>query len=71
MWCSKLLKGIEYGVNIDFEGERTSIILDNWKSALDYGEVIKEYLANEVAVGHKAGPFTQSHFSDFVGLQWV
>ena len=27
-----------------------------------------EYLANQVAAGHKAGPFTQPLFSDFVGL---
>ena len=27
-----------------------------------------EYLANEVAAGHKAGPFSQPPFSDFVGL---
>ena len=55
-------------MNIGFEGERTSIISDNWKSALDHPEVITEYLANEVAAGCKAGPFTQPPFSDFVGL---
>ena len=68
VWCSKLLKGIEYGVNIGFEGERTSIISDNWKSALEHPEIITEYLSNKVAAGHKAGPFTQPLFSDFVRL---
>ena len=63
-WCSKLLKGTKHGVNIGFEGLRTSIVSDNWKSALDHPEVIKEYLANEVAVGHKAGLFTKPPFSD-------
>ena len=29
VWCGKLLKGIEQGVDIGFEGERNSIILDN------------------------------------------
>ena len=29
VWCSKLLKGIEHGMNIGFEAERTSIISDN------------------------------------------
>ena len=29
VWCSKLLKGIEHGMNIGFDGERISIILDN------------------------------------------
>ena len=45
-----------------------SIVSGNWKSALDHPEVIMEYLANEVAAGCKAGPFTQPPFSDFVGL---
>ena len=54
-------------MNIGFEGERTSIVSDNWKSALDHPEVITEYLANEVAAGHKTVLFTQLPFSDFVG----
>ena len=66
-WCSKLLQGIECGVNIGFEGERKSMVSDNWKLALDHPEVITEYLANEVAAGQKAGPFTQPPFTDFVG----
>ena len=65
-WCSKLFKGIEQGVDIGFEGERTSIILDKWKSILEHPEVITEYLANEVAAGCKAWPFTQPPFIDFV-----
>ena len=66
-WCSKLLKGIEQGMDIGFEGKRTSIILDNWKSTVEHPEVIVEYLANEVAAGHKARPFTQPPFLDFIG----
>ena len=65
-WCSRLFQGIECGVNIGFKGERTSMVSDNWKSSLDHPEVITEYLANEVATGHKAGLFTQPPFSDFV-----
>ena len=65
-WCSKLLPGIECSINIGFKGERMSMVLDNWKSALDHPEVITEYLANEVAAGCKAGPFTQPPFKDFV-----
>ena len=68
VWCSKPLNGIEHGMNIGFDDERTSIISDNCKSALDNPEVITEYLANVVAAGHKAGPFTQPPFLDFVGL---
>ena len=55
-------------MSIGFDGERTSIIFDNRKSALDHPYIIMEYLANEVAAGCKAGPFTQPPFSDFVGL---
>ena len=66
VWCSKLLHGIEHGINIGFEGERMSMVLGNWKLALDHPEVIKEYLANEVAAGCKAVLFTQPPFPDFV-----
>ena len=66
-WCSKLLKSIEHGMNIGFEGERTSIISDNWKSALDHPEVITEYLDIKVAVGHKAGPFPNHPFQILLG----
>ena len=66
-WCHELLKGIEQCMDIGFEGERTSIILDKWKSALEHPEVITEYLANEVAAGCKGGPFTQHPFLDMVG----
>ena len=43
-----------------------SMVLGNWKSALDHPEVITEYLANEVAAGHKAWLFAQPPFLDFV-----
>ena len=66
-WCSKLLHGIKCSVNIGFEDERMSMVLGNWKSALDHPEVIKEYLASAVAAGCKTGPFTQPPFPDFVG----
>ena len=67
VWCSKLLHGIECGINIGFGGDRMSMVLGNWKLALDHPEVIEKYLANEVAAGHKAGPFTQPPFLDSVG----
>ena len=66
-WCSKLLKGIKHGVNVGFDPERTSMVSDNWKSALDHPEVIMEYLANKVSAECKVGPFTHPPFSDFVG----
>ena len=67
VWCSKLLHDIECVINTGFEGERTSMVSGKWKLALDHPEVIKEYLANEVAAGCKAGPFTKPPFPDFVG----
>ena len=53
--CSKLLQSLGCGINIGFEGERMSMVLDNWKSALDHPEVIIEYLANEVQQDAKLG----------------
>ena len=66
VWCNRLLHGIEHSANIGFEGEKMNMVLGNWKLALDHPEAIEEYLANEVAVGCKAGPFTQPSFPDFV-----
>ena len=66
-WCSKLLRGIECGIAIGFKGNRASMVVDNWKLALDHPEVVAEYLGNEVAAGCKAGLFIQPPFSDFVG----
>ena len=65
-WCTKLLQGIECGVNIGFQGERMSMVSDNWKSALDHLEVNMSILPMRVAAGCKAGPFTQPPFPDFV-----
>ena len=45
-----------------------SMVSDNWKLALDHPGVITEYLANEVAEGHKDGLLTQPPFPDFVKL---
>ena len=66
VWCNKLFQGIELGIDIKFEGKRTSIISDNWKYALDHPEVVTQYITNEVAAGHKGGPYTKPPFPDFV-----
>ena len=35
---------------------------------MDNGSVVSDYLAAEVALGRKAGPFNQSPFSTYIGL---
>ena len=55
------------GVDIGFQGIRKSIWSGNWKLALDNGSVVSKYLATEVALGRKVGPFTQLPFHIYVG----
>ena len=39
----------------------------NWKSALDNGSVVSKYLVTEVALGSKAGLFSQPPFHTYIG----
>ena len=66
-WSDSLLWGICKGVDIGFQGERKTVWSGNWKSAVDNGSVVSDYLATEVALGRKAGPFNQPPFSTYVG----
>ena len=68
LWSGSLLQGICEGVDIGFQGDRQTIWFRNWKSALDSGSVVSEYLMTEVALGRKAGPFHQLPFLTYVGL---
>ena len=66
-WRDSLLRGIRKGVDIGFQGIRKTVWSGNWKSALDNGSVVRDYLAAEVALGRKAGPFNQPPFTPYVG----
>ena len=67
-WSESLLWGICKGVDIGYQGVRKTVWSGNWKSALDNGSVVRDYLATEVALGRKAGPFDQLPFTTYVGL---
>ena len=66
-WSQSLLQGICEGVDIGFQGERKTVWSGNLKSAVDNGSVVSNYLAAEVALGRKAGPFNQPPFSTYIG----
>ena len=66
-WSDSLLWGIRNGVDIGYQGVRKTVWSGNWKSALDNGSVVRDYLATEVALGRKAGPFNQPLFATYVG----
>ena len=66
-WSKSLLQGIHQGVDIGFQGERKTVWSGNWKSVVDNGSVVSDYLAAKVALGRKAGPFNQPPFSTYVG----
>ena len=67
-WSQSLLWGICEGVDIGFQGERKTVWSGNWKSAVDNGSVVSNYLTTEVALGRKAGLFNQQPFSTYVRL---
>ena len=67
-WRDSLLQGICEGVDIGFQGIRKTVWSGNWKSALDNGSVVRDYLATEVALGRKAGLFNQLPFTPYVEL---
>ena len=67
-WSQNLLWGICKGVDIGFQSERKTVWLGNWKSAVDNGSMVSNYLTAEVALGRKAGLFNQPLFSTYVGL---
>ena len=67
-WSQSLLRGIHKEVDIGFQGERKTVWSGNWKSVMDNGSVASDYLATEVALGRKAGPFNQPPFSTYVRL---
>ena len=66
-WSDSLLQGICEGVDIGHQGVRKTVRSGNWKSAIDNGSVVRDYLAAEVALGRKAGPFNQPLFTTYVG----
>ena len=67
-WSEGLLRGICKGVDIVFQGKRKTVWSGNWKSAIDNGSVVSDYLTAKVALWRKAGPFNQPPFSTYVRL---
>ena len=65
-WSESLLRGIGEGVDIGFQGERKTVWSGNWKSVVDNGSVVSDYLAAEVALRRKAGLFNQLPFSTYI-----
>ena len=66
-WSDSLLRDIHEGMDIGYQGVRKTVWSGNWKSALDNGSVVRDYLTTEVALGRKAGPFNQPPFATYVG----
>ena len=67
-WSESLLQGISKGVDIGYQGNRKTVWSGNYKLALDNGSLVSKYLMTEVALGRKAGPFSQLPFHTYVGL---
>ena len=67
-WSQGLLQGIYKGVDIGYQGERKTVWSGNWKSAVDNGSMVSEYLDTKVALGRKAGLFNQLPFLTYIRL---
>ena len=71
-WSQSPLQAICEGVDIGYQGERKTVWSGNWKSAMDNGSMVSEYLTAEVALVRKAGPFNQPPFLTYAsGHQWA
>ena len=67
-WSQSLLQGIHKGVDIGFQGKKKTVWSGNWKSVVDNGSVVSNYLTTEVVLGRKAGQFNQLPFSTYIRL---
>ena len=67
-WSQSLLQVIHEGVDIGYQGGRKIVWSGDWKSTVDNGSVVSEYLTTEVTLGRKAGSFNQPPFLTYVGL---
>ena len=65
-WSQSLLWGIHEGLDIGFQGERKTVWSGNWKSVVDSGSMVSNYLTTELALGRKAGLFNQPPFSIYI-----
>ena len=64
-FVNSLISGMRHGFRIGYDGPRDTLISPNLSSATDNPSLISEYLANECALGHTAGPFDVCPFDPF------
>ena len=62
---NSLISGMRHGFCIGYDGPCDTLISPNLSSATDNPSLISEYLANECALGHTAGPFDVCPFDPF------
>jgi hypothetical protein len=54
------------GVNIGYEGERTSIISNKWPSAFQHADAVHRDIDKDLQLGRKLGPFSVPPFQNCV-----
>ena len=64
MWGKKLHHGICMGVDMEFDGVKKYVMLNNWNLAMMQFKAVADYLATKVTPGGKPG----GHLSQNFGL---
>ena len=65
-FSTRLLRYLDEGVPILYQGPDYNRICPNWKSVGVFREAVKKTIAEDVALGRKSGPFTFPPLENFV-----
>jgi hypothetical protein len=65
-FSTRLLRYLDEGVPILYQGPDYNRICPNWKSVGVFREAVKKTIAEDVALGRKSGPFTFLPLENFV-----
>jgi hypothetical protein len=62
-----ILKYIDEGVPIGYEGPNVDRVCKNWNSCVKYKDAVQDIIATDVIKGRKSGPFSRPPVKYFVG----
>ena len=60
-----VLKGIEFGVKIGYDGPQFSFESDNWPSSLEHAAEVSKIISKNVKLGRVAGPYSSPPLTNF------
>ena len=66
-FVSYIVNTCKYGVDIGYEGDRSSQVCKNWPSVEKYADAVEQNIHKDLSLGRKLGPFAAPPFRNFVG----